>query len=247
MIHSCLFVVQSLSHAQLFATTWTAAHQASLPFTISQSLLRFMSIESVMPSNHLIFCLLSSCPQSFPASGSFPISQIFASSGQSIGASASASVLPKDIHDPFYHQTFTKLLPYVNVVFTAQHGGSVFILTAILWDWDSQYLRKQRFTQVRWLDKESKQQSQDWNPSHLNSLLFSFLRVSEPPRLTWSWDTLKAGDKSEARWVLGSLLTLSISPHSVFPFLHSPLPTSSSSPPISITLPYKTAYNLLME
>ena len=49
MIHSCLFVVQSLSHAQLFATAWTAARQASLSFTISQSLLKFMSIESVMP------------------------------------------------------------------------------------------------------------------------------------------------------------------------------------------------------
>ena len=108
-------------------------------------------------------------------------------------------------------------------------------------------ISRNRFTQVRWLDKESKQQSQDWNPSHLNSLLFSFLRVLEPPRLTWSWDTLKAGDKSETRWVLRSLLTLSISPHSVFPSLHSPLPTSSSSPPIFITLPYKTAYNFLME
>ena len=132
MIHSCLFVVQSLSHAQLFLTTWTAAHQASLSFTISQSLLKIMSIESVMPSSHLILCLLSSCPQSFPASGSCPMSWIFTSGGQSIGASASASVLPMDIRDPFYHQTFTQLLPCVNVVFTAQHGGSVFTLTAIL-------------------------------------------------------------------------------------------------------------------
>ena len=49
-------VVQSLSHVQLFGTPWTAAHQASLPFTISQSLLKLMSIESVMPSNHLILC-----------------------------------------------------------------------------------------------------------------------------------------------------------------------------------------------
>ena len=53
-----------------------------------------MSIESVMPSNHLILCLpLLLLPQSFPASGSFPMSQLFASSGQSIGASASASCL----------------------------------------------------------------------------------------------------------------------------------------------------------
>ena len=53
-------VAQSLSGAQLFATPWTEAHQASLSFTVSQSLLRLMSIELVMPSNHLIFsCLLS--------------------------------------------------------------------------------------------------------------------------------------------------------------------------------------------
>ena len=53
-----LIVVQSLSHVQLFLTPWTAARQASLSFTISQSLLRFMSIDSVMPFNHLILC----CP-----------------------------------------------------------------------------------------------------------------------------------------------------------------------------------------
>ena len=47
---------QSLSYVQLFVTPWTAAHQASLSFTISQSLLKFMSIESVMPSNHLVLC-----------------------------------------------------------------------------------------------------------------------------------------------------------------------------------------------
>ena len=52
------FVVQSLSHVRLFATNWTATCQASLSFTISQSLLKLMSIESVMPSNHLILC----CP-----------------------------------------------------------------------------------------------------------------------------------------------------------------------------------------
>ena len=52
----CLSSVQSLSHVQLFATPWTAAHQASLPITNSQSLFELMSIESVMPSNHLILC-----------------------------------------------------------------------------------------------------------------------------------------------------------------------------------------------
>ena len=51
-----LVVLQSLSHVQLFATPWTAAHQASLSITNSQSLLKLMSIESVMPSSHLILC-----------------------------------------------------------------------------------------------------------------------------------------------------------------------------------------------
>ena len=57
-IISLFVVVQALSCVQLFATPWTAARQASLSFTISWSLLRLMSIESVMPSNHLILC----CP-----------------------------------------------------------------------------------------------------------------------------------------------------------------------------------------
>ena len=63
----------------------TAAHQASLSITNSWSLLKLMSVELVMPSNHLILCpTFSSCPQSFPASGSFQMSQLFASGGQSI-------------------------------------------------------------------------------------------------------------------------------------------------------------------
>ena len=53
-------VVQSLSHVRCFATPWTAAHQASLSFAISQSLLKLMSIESTMPSNHLIVCSIPS-------------------------------------------------------------------------------------------------------------------------------------------------------------------------------------------
>ena len=81
---------------QLFATPWTAACQVFQSFTIFWSLLKLMSIESVMPSNHLIPCCpFSSCPQSFLASGSFPVSWLTGTSGcQSIGASALASVLP---------------------------------------------------------------------------------------------------------------------------------------------------------
>ena len=60
--------VQSLIRVQLFSTPWTAAHQASLSITNSQSLLKLMSIESVMPSNHLILCLSLLLPPSiFPS------------------------------------------------------------------------------------------------------------------------------------------------------------------------------------
>ena len=84
------------------ATPWTAVHQASLSITNFQSLLKLMPIELVMPSNHLILCCpFSSCLQSFQASGSFQMSQLFTSGGQSIGVSASASVLPMNIQDWF--------------------------------------------------------------------------------------------------------------------------------------------------
>ena len=63
-----LFFVQSLCCVQLFVTPWTAAHQASLSFTISLSLLKLMSIESMMPSNHLILCRpLLLLPSIFPS------------------------------------------------------------------------------------------------------------------------------------------------------------------------------------
>ena len=98
----CFSSVQSLSHVRLFVTPWTAACQASLSSTSSQSLLKLMSIESVMLSNHLILCdPVSSHLQSFPASQSFPVSQSFASCGQSIEVSASASALPVNIQDWF--------------------------------------------------------------------------------------------------------------------------------------------------
>ena len=93
-------VVQSLSCVPLLATPWTAAFQASLAFTVSLSLLKLMSIESMMTSNHFILCRpLLLLPQSFPASGSFPMSQLFALGSQSIGGSA--SVLPMHIQDWF--------------------------------------------------------------------------------------------------------------------------------------------------
>ena len=86
-----------LIRVQLFATPWTAACQASLSITNSQSLLKLMSIELLIPSNLQSSVIpFSSCLQSFPESGSFLMNQFFASGGQSIGVSASASVSPSN-------------------------------------------------------------------------------------------------------------------------------------------------------
>ena len=92
--------VQLLSRVQLFATPWTTARQASLSITncgvypnpcpLSRWCHPTISF-SVVP--------FSSCPQSFPASGSFQMSQLFTSGGQTIGVSASTSVLPMDTQD----------------------------------------------------------------------------------------------------------------------------------------------------
>ena len=86
--------IQSLCHVQLLANPWIAARQASLSITNSRSLLKLMPIESVMPSSHFILC-----PQSLPASGSFPMSQLFIWGGQSPRVSASAPVLPMNTQD----------------------------------------------------------------------------------------------------------------------------------------------------
>ena len=92
--------VQSLSHVQLFLTQRTAARQASLSFSVSQSLLKLMSIELVMPYNHLILC----CPLLLLLS-IFPSIRVFCNElaprikWPSIGVSASGSVLPMNIQD----------------------------------------------------------------------------------------------------------------------------------------------------
>ena len=93
--------VQSLSGVQLFATPWTAACQASLSITNSRSLLKLIAIESNHPTISSSVVPFSSCLQSFPASGSFPMSQFFTLSGQRIGVSSSASVVPMNIQDWF--------------------------------------------------------------------------------------------------------------------------------------------------
>ena len=94
--------VQSLSRVWLFAISWTAASQASLSITNSQSLLKLMSIELVMSSNHLILCCpLLLLPSIFPSIRAFQMSQFFVSGSQSIGVSASVSVLLMNIQDWF--------------------------------------------------------------------------------------------------------------------------------------------------
>ena len=92
--------VKSLSRVQLFATPWITAHQASLSISNSWSLLKLMSIESIMPSSHFILCrpllLLLPIPPSIRV---FPMSQLFAWGSQSTGVSASASILPMTTQD----------------------------------------------------------------------------------------------------------------------------------------------------
>ena len=90
-----IVIVQLLSCAWFF-DPMDCSMPGSLSFTISWSLLTLMSIELMMPSNHLILC----CPFSllpFPLSGSSPMSWLITSGGQSIGASVSAPVLPMNI------------------------------------------------------------------------------------------------------------------------------------------------------
>ena len=98
-ISSVQFICSVVSDS---ATPWTAACQDFLSITNSQSLLKLISRSWwCHPSISSSVVLFSSCPQSFPASGSFPTSQFFTSGGQSIRASASASVLPMNIQDWF--------------------------------------------------------------------------------------------------------------------------------------------------
>ena len=92
--------VQTLSCVLFFATPWTAANQDSLSIINSQNLPKSSPLiwwcHSTVSSSVVPF---SSCPQPFPASVSFPMSQLFTSDGQSIGVSASTSVLPMNNQD----------------------------------------------------------------------------------------------------------------------------------------------------
>ena len=89
---------QSLCRVWLFVTSWAAASYAPLSSTISRNLLKFMSIESVMLSNHISSATaFSFYLHSFPVSGSFPMSCLLSSGGQSTEGSTSTSVLPMNI------------------------------------------------------------------------------------------------------------------------------------------------------
>ena len=118
-------VVQSLSCVQLFETRRTVPCQALLSSALSWSLFKFMSIELMMLSNHLILCCpLLILPSIFPTSLSFPMNRLFSSGVQSIGASASASVFPVNIQGLFplgltdllaVQGTLRSLLQYYNL------------------------------------------------------------------------------------------------------------------------------------
>ena len=111
-----------------------AAVQVSLSFTISQSLLKTMSIEMVMLYNHLILCHpLLFCLQSFPASGSFAMSQLFSSGGQSIEPSALAAGLPMNIQGGFlFGLTFSHSMRITEMETFAQTLDK-FHLTSAFW------------------------------------------------------------------------------------------------------------------
>ena len=99
---SATFVfVQLLNRVWFFTTQWITAHQAPLSSAISQSLLKFMFIESVMLSLSSSAIPFFFCLQSFSAFESFPMNQLFASGGQSIEASAAATVFPMNIQGWF--------------------------------------------------------------------------------------------------------------------------------------------------
>ena len=120
-------VVQLLSHVWLFASPWTAASQASLSFTISQSLLKLTSIELVMPSNHLILCHPLVLPPSiFPSIRVFSNESVRHIRWPSIAASASASVLPMDIQDWFP-------LGWTNLISVLSKGHSRVSSSSTVW------------------------------------------------------------------------------------------------------------------
>ena len=192
--------VQSLSHAKLFETTWTPEYQASLSFTPSQSLLRFMSIELVMPFNHLFLCCpLLFLPSIFPSIRAFSKSQLFSSGGQSIGASASASVLSMNTQDWFH-------LGLMGVISLLSKGLSgVFLTPSELSEVFSSTIQKHQFFGI---------QSSLWSNSSIHTWLL------EKPQL-WLYGCFPGGSAGKESTCnagdLGSIPGLERSPENWVP------------------------------
>ena len=97
-----IWLKELFSHQVISDCNPVDCYTPGFPVTVSQNLPKFMSITLVMPSSHLILCYpLLLCLRSFPASGSFPMSRLFASGGQSIGTSTSASNFPMNMQGWF--------------------------------------------------------------------------------------------------------------------------------------------------
>ena len=142
-------VVYSVSHVWLFVTPRNAAHKASLSFTTSWSLLKLMSSQWCHPTISSSVVPFSSCLQSCPASGSFPVNQLFASGGQSFGASASSPVLSMNIQS-WFPVGLIGLIPLLS------KGLSEVFFSTMVW---SQTIKKPNQTKKRaWL----KQQRMYW-------------------------------------------------------------------------------------
>ena len=186
----CSYLVAPLSSVQLlrcvwlFATPWTAAHQASLSITNSQSLPKLMSIESEEPSNNLILSHPISHLQYFPASGSFQMSQLFTSGGQILGVSDSTSLLPINIQGCFplgwtgWISLQSKGLSRVfsnTTVQKHQFFGTHFSLTSIHEYWKNHSLDK--------IDLCCKVMSLLFNM--LSKLFIDFLRRSKHLLISW--------------------------------------------------------------
>ena len=103
MIRYSVQFTTALNHVRLFATPWTAAHQATLPISSSWSLFKLMSIESVMPSNYFIFCPSSSPPAFIHSQHQGPFKWVSSSHqvAKMLEFSTSASILPMNIQDWF--------------------------------------------------------------------------------------------------------------------------------------------------
>ena len=104
----CRYEVLIISHVQLFTTSWTATHQASLSFTISQNLLKFMSFESVMPTNHLIlhhFSPTLSFSQSFPTWWKAPLKDTLRQLNSHIPGLRISLLLDRKLHPGGYYSS----------------------------------------------------------------------------------------------------------------------------------------------